>query len=91
MYTYAYGMCMNDPNIGERVHTWGCFRQYSRRGVRWYRWYVKRTTDFTWVYGGALLNKGYAFDYATTVHTKSIYSSSLSFLDITSALQYYLE
>ena len=44
---------MNDPNVGERVHTWGCFRQYSMRGVRWYRWYVKRRTDFTWVCGGA--------------------------------------
>ena len=44
---------MNDPNVGERVHTWGCFRQYSMRGVRWYRWYVKRRTDFTWVYGSS--------------------------------------
>ena len=54
MYTYVYEVCMNDPNIGERVHTWGCFRQYSRRGVRWYRWYVKRTTEFTWVCGSSL-------------------------------------
>ena len=55
MCTYVYGMCMNDPNCGERVHTWGCFRQYSMRGVRWYRWYVKRRTEFTWVCGGAPL------------------------------------
>ena len=62
MYTYVYGMCMNDPNIGERVHIWGCFRQYSMRGVRWYRWYVKRTTEFTWVCGGApgLLVRGWS-------------------------------
>ena len=37
------------------------------------------------------LVKARAFKEKTTVHTKSISTSSLSFLDITSALQYYLE
>ncbi len=59
MCTYVYGMCMNDPNSGERVHTWGCFRQYSMRGARWYRWYVERTTEFTWVYGSS---RNFVFD-----------------------------
>ncbi len=38
-----------------------------------------------------VLNKQYAFDYATTINAKSSSSSPPSFLDITSALQYYLE
>ena len=37
------------------------------------------------------LNKKNAFKYKKTVHTKSSSSSSLSFLDITPALQYYLQ
>ena len=36
------------------------------------------------------LDKSNAFKHKKTVHTKSIYSSSPSFLDITPALQYYL-
>ena len=36
------------------------------------------------------LNKENAFDYKKTVHTKSLSSSSPSFLDITPALQQYL-
>ena len=37
------------------------------------------------------LNKENAFDYKKTVHTKSLSSSSPSFLDITPALQQYLK
>ena len=37
------------------------------------------------------LTKGRAFKYKKTVHTKSLSSSSPSFLDITPALQQYLQ
>ena len=37
------------------------------------------------------LNKEYAFQHKKTIHTKSPTSSSPSFLDITPALQYYLQ